>query len=1171
VDGQVTNNSAPTVTGGIDTASADLASFVVTIGGLPALTVAINDPPNGTWSAGIDPAAFVGDGSYEVVVTAIDLAGNLGTDASFTEITIDQTGPVDPSIASATPDINQIIFDNSIDLIWNAGSDALSGVAGYSWEIDTSPSTVPDQVVDGATLPNQITIGPADGNYFVHVSTLDNAGNWTSTFHYGPWEFFAQPLVRVTLQGPSAPLSVGETFQVEVYIEEHSVDASGIRGGPLDITFDAPQIAYNGSFSPATILQAPYDDFAGQSSGSLGPGLIDELGGVTTQVGFGDGVPVLYAVLDFVATSGGNATIASRSGESGFSLPPPVGQVPIELIDFGTPLQLTIEPGITLSVVENPASLAESGGICTIRATTAQTSAVPIIVHLDFAGQAVSGTDYSVPGTSITIPAANFSADLVIQATGDALHEANESIDVSIASVVNGVASSNAIVSCTILDDDPAPTVDLSASANSMPENGGAVSITAHLNAVAGVPIIVDLAFSGGATSGTDYSASGSSITIAAGDLSGDVQLTAINDVSGEGNELIDVDIVGVTNGIENGVQTAAVEIADDDFGNFDSDPEVGINDLIILLGFYNSTQGDGTYDPRGDFDADGDIDFNDLVFFIGVYGNTYVSGARSAGATIITSGPREGEIVFITLIGPAGPLAVGETFGLDLYVQTSHANGFGGVKLDLSFVEGLVSFAGVFDSSTIVQAPFNVFDSSGNLSTGEITGLGGGTINGVGVGSPAHFATLNFTATAPGVASFATAPSDIGITILGGGTLEASAVTFGDYSVTIQGSNQAPVAHDVNANGRQNQPIVIDLQGTDSDDDALSFDIPTDGDAGYPEHGDLSVSPARGSVVQTVTYTPDADFAGEDSFTYTVNDGSVDSNLGIVDIRIGFSSIITVRENVNTFGSLTFGAFAGASNGFAAVDGDNFAPPTSPNGSQAYLLLDSGEKLSDDIRANGDPLQWKVLVTVPSGGIGWSLNWTSEGLAPDGRSTTLTPADAVWAADGSAIDMLGSETLALAPGTHRFLLTVTEQVSQSWQLDEAWLLLGTNLDPNAATQDAIANHNDILAIYNWNPLLGYEAPNAIQPFVGYWIMGARVGSVNLVGTPADSSAGILLQSGWNLISPPTALSSPVDGVTILSAWVWDPVAGYTEPVMLQAGSAYWVYAAEEITIWSSQ
>ena len=68
----------------------------------------------------------------------------------------------------------------------------------------------------------------------------------------------------------------------------------------------------------------------------------------------------------------------------------------------------------------------------------------------------------------------------------------------------------------------------------------------------------------------------------------------------------------------------------------------------------------------------------------------------------------------------------------------------------------------------------------------------------------------------------------------------------------------------------------VITLAGTDADGDTLTYAIAT-----QPAHGTLTLT---GAVAK---YTPTADYFGPDSFTFTVNDGTVDSTPATVTITV--------------------------------------------------------------------------------------------------------------------------------------------------------------------------------------------------------------------------------------------------------------------------------------------
>ena len=152
-----------------------------------------------------------------------------------------------------------------------------------------------------------------------------------------------QSLVEVTLAGPAGPVCVGDTFAVEVYVQENSPPAAGFRGGPVDIAFDATLAAMVGEITEGQVIQTPFDAIV--TSGTLGDGRIEDLGGVTLADGFGDGQPVLYAVLTFRALCPGTARVAAAAGTSGLALTPPVGQVDVSQIDYGQALDIEIRAG----------------------------------------------------------------------------------------------------------------------------------------------------------------------------------------------------------------------------------------------------------------------------------------------------------------------------------------------------------------------------------------------------------------------------------------------------------------------------------------------------------------------------------------------------------------------------------------------------------------------------------------------------------------------------------------------------------------------------------------------------------------------------------------------------------------------------------------------------------
>ena len=84
--------------------------------------------------------------------------------------------------------------------------------------------------------------------------------------------------------------------------------------------------------------------------------------------------------------------------------------------------------------------------------------------------------------------------------------------------------------------------------------------------------------------------------------------------------------------------------------------------------------------------------------------------------------------------------------------------------------------------------------------------------------------------------------------------------------------SNNAPIADSKNVTTQDNTPVVITLSGSDTETSVINlvFSVVT-----QPGHGTLSGTPPN------LTYTPNPDYIGSDSFTYTVTDRGDPDNCG--------------------------------------------------------------------------------------------------------------------------------------------------------------------------------------------------------------------------------------------------------------------------------------------------
>lgn len=112
-----------------------------------------------------------------------------------------------------------------------------------------------------------------------------------------------------------------------------------------------------------------------------------------------------------------------------------------------------VKPFVTLS--SNKASITEDLGEAEIIATITQPSNEDVVLILNFAGTATGdNVDYSISKTEIVIPAGSLSGSAVLKTVQDATQEGNETVEISINSLIGATTNGSQIVSVTIEDDD---------------------------------------------------------------------------------------------------------------------------------------------------------------------------------------------------------------------------------------------------------------------------------------------------------------------------------------------------------------------------------------------------------------------------------------------------------------------------------------------------------------------------------------------------------------------------------------------------------------------------------------------------------------------------------------------------------------------------------------------
>ena len=204
---------------------------------------------------------------------------------------------------------------------------------------------------------------------------------------------------------------------------------------------------------------------------------------------------------------------------------------------------------------------------------------------------------------------------------------------------------------------------------------------------------------------------------------------------------------------------------------------------------------------------------------------------------------------------------------------------------------------------------------------------------------------------------------------------------------------NTPPVANPASATTNEDHAVTVHLSGSDADGDSLTFSIVTP-----PAHGSLGPVISTGPTTADVTYTPNADYFGSDSFVFRADDGNGGTNDNTASIainpvndapsfQVGASQTVLEDAGAQSVPNWVTGISPGPANESSqsvtfTVTNDNpslfsVQPAVSPNGTLTYTPAPN---------ANGS-----ANLTVVAHDDGGTANGGSDTSAPQTSSITVT------------------------------------------------------------------------------------------------------------------------------------------------------------------------------------
>ena len=499
-----------------------------------------------------------------------------------------------------------------------------------------------------------------------------------------------------------------------------------------------------------------------------------------------------------------------------------------------------------LTLKSSATNIIEENGTSILTATLDKVTFEPVTIMLSYSGSATSGVDFITPAISITIPSGDTSGSIAINVISDSIEELDETIIVDIIEISGGKTNENTAQQqiITIINDDNETTND---SATTNEDNEIQIDVLSNDISIGGALNPASVMIQSQAQDGlTSINTSNGVITyVPNADFNGSDQffytVTNLNGLISEPT------VVTVT---INSINDAPVAI---------NDTAIVTEDNIVFINVL-----------ANDSDVDNAIEINSDSFVI--------SQQASHGQATIVNDQVKYEPIADFFGSDIFSYSVKDSSGAISNIATVSVNISGANDTPIT-----VADIGSTDEDIPIKLSVltNDSDIDGQIDPGSLAIImlpSNGTVNIEADGTLLYIPNLNFF----GNDTFTYTVKDNGDAV--------SKDTL--VTVSVNASNDAPIAHDDIAILQEDSSFDINVAGNDTDIDSelniasLSIVIP----------------PTNGSVVlndNMLRYSPTENFNNSDSFSYTIEDieGKV-SNIATVDITVHPVNDLPVANN---------------------------------------------------------------------------------------------------------------------------------------------------------------------------------------------------------------------------------------------------------------------------------